>query len=66
MRAAIGPDVHVKLPASMIETIDDLAKWSGVSRSEAIRRLLELACGQWTMQRYALSGPITGTAGTLP
>jgi metal-responsive CopG/Arc/MetJ family transcriptional regulator len=35
--------VHIRLPEDMLAAIDELAATGGVSRSEAIRRLVELA-----------------------
>jgi len=44
-RPATGsdPQVIVRLPSAVIEAIDARAAENGVTRSEAIRRLLELA-----------------------
>ena len=36
------PGVHIRLPAQMLATIDERSVAEGVSRSEAIRRLVEL------------------------
>ena len=44
-RPPVGPTVHVKLPADIIRQLDELAGTWGLSRSETIRRLLELALG---------------------
>ena len=38
--------VSMRLPAERIEAIDDWAEKEGVSRSEAIRRLVEQALGE--------------------
>ena len=40
-RPPVGPTVHIKLTPQLLERLDALARAWRVTRSEAIRRLLE-------------------------
>lgn len=42
-RPRVGPGIHLRLPADQIERVDQLAEAWKVTRSEAIRRLLEMS-----------------------
>jgi len=42
-RPEIGPAIQVRLPAELLRRVEDWAQAQGVSRAEAVRRLLEAA-----------------------
>lgn len=42
-RPPVGPNIHLKLPPDLLRKVDDAARRWNVTRSEAIRRLLDLA-----------------------
>lgn len=50
-RPAIGPPVTVRLPAEVVEHLDEMARQKGVSRAEIIRDAI-----QEMLWRHAVAG----------